>query len=409
MKSRLLIPAVFVSLALAACAPGAPVQLSSPEPLPSPAAPGAGEPRLALSPSGDVLMTWFEPGDGVKHALRFARLTGDTWSEPVTIAAGDSFFVNWADFPALVAIDDRRLAVSYPWVSGEDTYAYDVKIRQSADGGATWGAPMRPHDDGTATEHGFVTLLAENGALRAVWLDGRNFAGHDGHGDAHGAGPEMTVRTALIAPDGSLSDAAVIDARVCDCCTTAGVVTPAGTMIAYRDRSPEEVRDVSLARFAGGAWSAPAPLREDGWEIPGCPVNGPAMAASGSDVAAAWYTQARDTAMVWIRFSTDGGAAFGAPVRVDGGDPLGRTGVALLEDGSAVVSWMEMVSDTAEVRLRRVAPDGKTFEPMTLARNSPRRSSGFPQVVRDGSRLVCAWTEPGEQSAIRLAAVKLGR
>jgi hypothetical protein len=70
---------------------------------------------------------------------------------------------------------------------------------------------------------------------------------------------------------------------------------------------------------------------------------------------------------------------------------------------------MDMVSDTAEVRLRRVAPDGKTFEPMTLARNSPRRSSGFPQVVRDGSRLVCAWTEPGEQSAIRLAAVKLGR
>jgi hypothetical protein len=161
-------------------------------------------------------------------------------------------------------------------------------------------------------------------------------------------------------------------------------------------------------RLANGVWSEPAPLHTDGWEIPGCPVNGPALAAAGDGAAIAWYTQARDTAAVYVAFAR-GGEAFGAPLRIDGGNPLGRTGIALLDDGSAVVSWLEMTADTAEVRLRRVHADGRADEPLILARTSARRSSGFPQVVRSGARLVCAWTEPGRPSAVRLATVPLRR
>jgi len=404
---RLPLPLLPALCALVSCAPSSAVRLDAPAPLPSPAGPGAGEPRLAAAPDGGVLMTWLEPVAAGGHALRFARLAGDVWSEPVTIAAGDSFFVNWADFPALVALDDRRLAVSYAWVSGEDTYAYDVMIRTSNDGGASWSAPLRPHSDGTATEHGFVTLLAEDGALRAVWLDGRNFAGpggHDGHG--HGPGPEMTLRTAVIGTDGALGDETVLDARVCDCCATAGVVTGGTTLVAYRDRSAEEVRDIWIVRRAGGAWSDPAPLHPDGWEIPGCPVNGPAMSAGPGGAAVAWFTDARDTAAVYTAFA-DVDGAFGTPVRVDGGSPLGRAGIATLEDGSAVVSWLEAAADTAEIRLRRVTADGRADEPLVLVQTSPRRSSGFPQIVRIGNRLVCAWTAPGEPSAVRVAGVRI--
>lgn len=406
MRPTLLMPIVLCMIA--SCAPSNPVRLGASAPLPSPAGPGAGEPRLAVAPDGGVLMTWLEPVAEGDDALRFARLDGGAWSAPVTIAAGDSFFVNWADFPALVALDDRRLAVSYPWVSGEDAYAYDVMIRTSNDGGASWSAPLRPHTDGTATEHGFVTLLAEDGALRAVWLDGRNFAGaggHDGHG--HGPGPEMTLRTAVIGADGALGDETVLDARVCDCCATAGAVTGGTTLVAYRDRSALEVRDISIVRRAGGVWNEPAPLHADGWEIPGCPVNGPAMRATATGAAVAWFTDARDTAAVYAAFAGADGA-FGAPVRLDGGDPLGRVGIATLEDGSAVVSWLEAAADTAEIRLRRITADGRADEPIMLARTSPRRSSGFPQIVRSGNRFVCAWTVPGEPSAVRVAEVAIG-
>lgn len=397
------------SLLVAACTAWSPERIGAPGAMPSPAGAGSLAPRLALDATGAVLLTWFEPAGEGAHALRFARHADDAWSPPVTIEKSDSFFVNWADFPALVALESGDLVVSYPWRSGDDPYAYDVLLRRSSDGGATWGAPIRPHTDGTATEHGFVTLLPAGDEVRAMWLDGRNFAGaagggHDGHGD--GPGPEMTLRTARVARDGSLHGEEMIDTRACDCCQTAGVVTPSGgPVVAWRDRSAGEVRDIRVARRADGAWR-PGALHEDGWEIAGCPVNGPAMSADGDRVAIAWYTGAHDTALVRAAFSADGGQTFDAPVTLDGPAPLGRTGVALLRDGTAVVSWIEAVGDSAEVRLQRIGPAGKRADPIVLTPISPRRASGVPQLVRSGGRLICAWTEPGE--GVRLAAVPVG-
>ena len=38
-------------------------------------------------------------------------------------------------------------------------------------------------------------------------------------------------------------------------------------MIAYRDRSADEVRDISIVRRVGGRWTKPAPVHDDGWKI----------------------------------------------------------------------------------------------------------------------------------------------
>jgi hypothetical protein len=58
---------------------------------------------------------------------------------------------------------------------GSATYAYDVNITQSKDGGKSWSKPIVPHRDNTQTEHGFVSLIPLNdGRLGANWLDGRN-------------------------------------------------------------------------------------------------------------------------------------------------------------------------------------------------------------------------------------------
>jgi len=76
-------------------------------------------------------------------------------------------------------------------------------------------------------------------------------------------------------------------------------------------------RHLILRRTAQG-WSAPSPVHADGWKVPGCPVNGPAVAASGRRVAVAWYTYADERPRVRLAFSDDAGARFGAPVEVDG-------------------------------------------------------------------------------------------
>ena len=74
----------------------------------SPAAPGSGEPNLALAPDGSMLLSWTER-DGEGYRLKFARRqSGDEWSAPREIAQGDDWFVNWADFPSMAVAEDGR-------------------------------------------------------------------------------------------------------------------------------------------------------------------------------------------------------------------------------------------------------------------------------------------------------------
>jgi hypothetical protein len=397
--------ALGLTLTLGACgtAQGGEPALAGVREIESPAPPRSSEPNLTVGPDGRVHLTWIEALDAGGHALRFAVLDEAGWSEPGTIATGDDWFVNWADFPSLAVLPDGGLAAHWLQKSGPGTYAYDVRIALSADGGRSWSEPVTPHRDGTQTEHGFVSLWAEGDSVAAVWLDGRNFTG-DGHSTAN----EMTLRYTRVGPDGGLGEEQLLDGRICDCCQTAVALTSRGPVVFYRDRSPEEIRDIWMVRQVDGAWSEPEAVHRDGWEIAACPVNGPAAAAEGERVAVAWFTAAHDTARVNVAFSDDAGARFGAPVRVDGGAPLGRVGVQLLPDGSALVSWLERGRDEqARVQVRRVAADGTAGPTQTVAESTGARSSGFPRMVRSGDRVVFAWTAAGDPSRVRVATAAL--
>ena len=370
----------------------------------SPAAPGSGLPNFFVTPGGTVLLSWVEPGAEKKFALRFARLNGDAWAAPQTIAEGDDWFVNWADFPSIVAHDDSALAAHLLVKSGPDTYAYDVHITQSRDGGRTWSPSTKPHHDGTLTEHGFVAMLPwHEGRLLAAWLDGRNTGGgHDGHG-----GGAMTLRTATLGPDGALADEVELDGRICDCCQTSAARTANGAVVAYRDRSDQEIRDIAVVRLDESGWSAPRVVHEDGWEIAGCPVNGPAVAADGARVAVAWFTAADDTPRVRLALSTDEGRTFGPAITIDDGEPIGRVDVAMLPDGGVLVSWVEKTADGAAIRVRRIHPDGTREASATVAPTSPKRASGFPQLTRRGTDLYIAWTNADDPLQVHTAVATL--
>jgi hypothetical protein len=379
--------------------------------LPSPAAPASAEPHLAVSPEGRVWLSWLEKRTAGGHALRVARLDGARWSKPYTIAEGDSFFANWADFPTVLPLGGERLAAHYLWKTGGETYAYEVRTTRSVDGGRSWSPPVVPHRDGTPTEHGFVSLLPEGSGVRVVWLDGRNAMATDSAGrpvHREEGEAEMTLRTAIVGPDGVLAGEALLDPRACDCCQTAAVATARGVLVAYRDRSAEEIRDISVVRFEDGVWSEPEAVHADGWKIAGCPVNGPSLAAAGDRVAVAWYTAAQDSPRVLLAFSDDGGHRFGAPVRMDGGAPLGRVSALLDQVGGAVVAWLEARGKEALVQVRRVSRDGAPGPVMTVARTAAARASGFPRLVRSGDRVVLAWTEAGKPSQVRTATARVG-
>jgi len=371
----------------------------------SPAGPGSAQPNLVAG-HGRIYLSWLESAKGEAAALRFAAWDGTQWTAPRTVVAGVPFFANWADFPSLLPLQGGALAAHWLQKSGADPYAYEVKVAHSNDGGASWSMAQSPHRDGTLTEHGFVTLVELGaGQFGAVWLDGRKYAAGEGAA-SHAPNQEMSLMFAGF-ESGSFGAEQRLDERVCDCCQTAGAAVDGGLVVAYRDRSAEELRDISVVRYHEGVWSAPRPLHGDGWKMPACPVNGPALAAAGQRVAAAWYTGAQDRDRVMLVFSSDGGASFGAPLRIDQGRPAGRVDLVWLEDGRALVCWLERISSTgAELRARRVHPNGSMDPHFKIADMASARASGFPQLARLGREVLIAWTEVEPVTRVRLGRLQ---
>ena len=384
--------------------------LSAMDSLDSPAGAGSAEPYLTVGPDGRAYMSWLEPANP-GFALRFAMHDGVRWLPARTIVSRTDFFVNWADFPSLRVLGNGRLAAHWLQRNGPGTYAYGVRVSQSTDGGATWSTPVIPHRDSTMSEHGFVATWNDAGALGAVWLDGRKVkprvAGAPASAE-HDAHNEMMLVHTTVRADGSLGAETVLDARTCDCCQNAAALTDDGPIVAYRNRSDAEVRDIYVTRRVKGAWTVGVPVHADNWTIAACPVNGPALAARGRRVALAWFTAATDSGRVNIAFSDNAGGTFDAPVRVDGGSPAGRVDVALLPDGGALVTWVERIGgDVAAVRTRRVGRDGRLGAVTTVATSSVARASGFPKAVIVGQQVMFAWTVAGRPSNIRVARTSL--
>jgi len=373
--------------------------------LTSPAGPRSGEPFLAGDAAGAVHMTWLERTGDSTHAVRYARLDGETWSPPRTVVERRDLFVNWADYPSVIATPAGQLLVHWLQRSGAGRYAYDVRVAQSADRGNTWSDGSVLHTDRSAGEHGFVALwLTPGDSVGAAWLDGRHMTA--GEGD-HGKGA-MSVQSVSVGSSGTLGAEQPIDLRACDCCQVAATITPSGPVVAYRDRTEDEIRDIAVVRQVDGKWTSPSIVHADGWHIEACPVNGPALASRGDTVAIAWFTGARDTARVQVAFSVDGGERFAAPVRVDGGTPAGRVGITFDENGDAIVSWLERVlPEDAEVRVRRVSRSGEMGAPFTVSRTKAARASGFPRIVRRGDTLLAAWTVPGDSARVMVGRLAL--
>jgi hypothetical protein len=370
--------------------------------LENPAGEGARYPNLASDLSNEsILVSWLNQTDTIS-TLMWSKYDQNGWSSPVVIAKGDSFFVNWADFPSIVNWEGSPLAAHWLNRVPGGTYAYHINMSM-ADSENRWSVTFKPHDDMSPTEHGFASFLAlDSSRVFGLWLDGQNMASmahgqmnsKDVTSDGADLSKAMTLRSTIIHRDGTKSEELEVDAAVCECCQTS--ITRSGNKIiaVYRNRDESETREIYKAIYDldSDTWSEPTQLSNDGWVISGCPVNGPQIEAHEETVIATWFNAANNEPKTYAAVSMDGGRNFSEPFLLSEVNTSGRVDVSFNASGDALLTWISM-GDSYSV-MGTIWQNGTFGTPFSIGEIKGTRASGFPRSASIGDEFLIMWTQP---------------
>jgi hypothetical protein len=366
-------------------------QTFSSTPLANPAGPGSLQPNWSVAPDGSAVFSWIEPQGG-SFALRYSVRRGATWSPAITIAAHRHFFHHPAEMPEVLALPGGHWFAH--WVEapeGGDSDAEYVYVSSSTDG-AHWTMPIEAHHDHSAVLHGLASMIASpDGTASIFWLEALK-----------GEDAPVSLKRTIVDAAGKEVKEETIDSDVCGCCPTAVAKTAKGLLVAYRDHTKDNIRDIAVTRLENGHWSAGKIVHTDNWEIEACPTNAAAVAAKGDHVAVAWYTDAQDSHRELMAFSDDSGSSFGKAVTLSVGHAFGYTSMALDEDGGAIVSWLEQSPEGARVLVRRVTAAGLAGPVVEVAKGG-RMALGYPKLFHNGNDTFVAWGDPKHVETAALA------
>lgn len=380
-------------LTFLAFAAGAIAQTLTMAPLTNPAPAGTLEPNLSTAPDGSLILTWIDPSS---DALRYSIRRGTTWSEPRTIADHRHFFRHPAEVPEVMQTAPGHWLAHWVEMPNPSSEAEYVFVSSSTDG-VRWTPPVQAHRDRSPVQHGLVSMLpSPDGGASLFFLE--SLKGEDG--------PTYLVRSILDATGKEINEEQ-LDTDVCSCCPTAVAKTSKGIVLAYRDHTVKDIRDISVIRFENNKWTAPKTVNADNWQINACPINAAAVAANGDRVAVSWFTAAQNNPRVLAAFSTDSGATFGKPIPISTARAHGYTSIVLDDKGTAIVSWIEQAPSTSRVLVRAISPAGTAGPVLEIAKGD-RQSLGYPKLTRTATGTVITWSAGKVQTAT-LATQNPGR
>ena len=383
--------------------------------------------HVTLASAGlTVAATWAATPANGQTAIYVAisRDGGRTFSPPVRVGSRAS--VNDEQPPRVGLIPSRSgeagtAAVVVVWTAKAGDGSRLMSAR-SPDGGRTFGAAAVVPGSAAPGNRGWHSLAVDpSGRPIVLWLDHRDgvkssSAGHHHHDSApsSAAAEESVARAAASrlyvgSADGSVPVQGLVHG-VCYCCKTAVAVSPAGGVVAaWRHVYPGGFRDIAFSQSSDGGhtFSTPARVHEDGWQLAGCPENGPAIGVDGDGrTHVIWPTLIRDQGretMALFHSMTKDGRTFTMRTRIPAADAAFHPQLAISPGGDLFVAWDEGSSGTRRVRVAkgRVEADGQVRFGADRGFSAP---GTHPSVAVTPTGAALAWTSTaGGETVIRAA------
>ena len=351
-------------------------------------APGSGDPLENGQVSGFVATDVTLPARVPAGARLAAPLVA---SVPVAPAAG----AQWA--PSLAS--DAAGTLFAAWTDLRDGFEQPY-VAHSQDRGVTWTVAVRAGDatsrpfDQQDNQYGARLAVGADGTLHVVWLDFRNqswdvYASRSLNG---GLTWQPSVRVDHAPSSGEGFPNENLDQNPAIATTRDG--TP---VVAWSNLGGARVdRGIAAARSTTGGATWTGDVGVDGSDAVEADQWAPALAvARDGTIAAAWQDHRDGVNQIYLATSTDGGASFGAAVRV-APSPRDQWQPAVAYDRrgrTIAVAWSEGVGAGArEIKVARITRRRtRILDPDTATPAGTRQAR--PAVAWAGSRLWVAWQD----------------
>jgi len=375
------------------------------------AVPGRANATPTLAAAGDlVAVAWSAslPGGVTDLFTAVSRDRGRSFGAPMRVNDVDGDPRVNGEQPPRITIAGDVLTVVWTAKGANGTRLLQSR---STDGGRTFAkASIVPGADAAGNRGWESTAVDRRGRVLAVWLDHRELAQQDGqvaasHHDhskpassAPGAKPDgvaMAERSKLFfgSLDGAIAPRA-ITGGVCYCCKTALAVDADGAIYAaWRHVYPGNIRDIAftVSRDGGATFGAPVRVSEDRWQLEGCPDDGPAMAIDGAKrVHVVWPTlvhEGGDDAIALFYATSADGASFTPRQRIPTSGMAHHPQIAIARDGTPVVAWDEAANGRRAAAIARRTSSSSAFARELLADDAV-----YPSIVPADDGIAAAWT-----------------
>jgi hypothetical protein len=362
----------------------------------------ARHPKLVVTPAGTLYLLAVGGNRGESRLrLGVSHDGGDTFMAPVAVSEADARVSSHGQNSPSLAV--RPTEIYALWEQHEKDGPDQLMFARSLSFGHSFERPIRVTSKSAPSFNGFSTMgVAPNGDVYVAWLDGRDMNGPQG---------TFSVYVAKSADRGGSFGASVRVAQgACPCCRPAlGFGADGEVFVVWRNVFQGEIRDMVMAssRDGGATFGAPVRVAEDGWRLSACPESGPAVAVEHGKLHVVWYSEGSNEPGLRMASSADG-RTFSKPVMISAGVLDANHPALSVSDDGRIVAVFEGRPTAAESGWgpRRAyfvdIGEGRTTEPAVLARAA--ESVSYPVVAAGtAGRSFVAWSESdGEKSNVLL-------